>query len=69
MQQFEEVDSALASRAGKPGKQIIANLRHKAILAYMARTGVIDRNGATNFQSGDQYRILLRMKGFFIRAE
>ena len=52
VEQFKKVNPALAARAGEPGKQIIADLRHVAVLALMAGTGVINRDGATDFQAG-----------------
>ncbi len=48
LQQLQEVDSALAVRTGKPGKPVVADLRHIAVAALMPGTGIIYADPATD---------------------
>src|SRR4030081_504272 len=53
-QQIEEVQPALRCAGGEPGEPVIADLGAEAILARVARTGVVDRYKGRRLQPGAQ---------------
>ena len=68
-QQLQKVDPALALGGLKPRKIWVANLRHVAVLALMARAGVIDADIGGAGQSSLGQRILPAMKIFLPAAQ
>jgi hypothetical protein len=69
MEQLQEVDPALAAGAGKPGEPVVADLRHIAIVALVARPGVIHADVAAERKPGDQHLVLFRQKRVVGTAE
>ena len=54
-QQIEEVQPALARPRAEPGEVVVADLRAEAILAGMARTGIVDRDPGRRLQASPQH--------------
>ena len=69
MEQLQEVDSALAAGAGKPRKPVVADLRHIAVVALVARPRIVHGNVAADCKPGDQYLVFFRQKRVVGTAE
>ena len=62
VEQLQKVDPALTAGARKPGEPVVADLRHIAVVALMARPGIVHRDVATDLQAGHQQLVLLLEK-------
>ena len=62
VEQLQKVDPTLAAGARKPGEPVVADLRHVAVVAPMARPGIVHRDVATDLQAGHQQLVLLLEK-------
>ena len=69
MEQLQEVDAALAGSAGKPSEPVVADLRHVAVIALMARPRIVHGDVAADLQAGDQQLVLFRQKRIVGTAE
>jgi hypothetical protein len=58
-QQIEEVQPALAWPGGEPGEVVIADLRAEAVLASMARAGIVHQDPGRRLQAGPQHVTVL----------
>ena len=58
-QQIEEVQPALARPGAEPGEVVIADLRAEAVLACVARAGVVHRDPGRRLQARPQHVTVL----------
>ena len=68
-QQLQEVDSALVRGALEPGKRLVADVGHVAIVSPMPRAGVVDGDIARAAQTRTQQLVFLVVERVLAAAE